>query len=429
MGIIKKVLYLFFGIYLGLAAIGGILVFFQETELFFRILFLTLTVLLLVSSYILIKRAIKPICRSKNNLMQKDEPIRYEYRDPETQIWEGEYEKQKVEIIDRLSQKEETLQIMEETPMEDATTVEEADRLARERSDRLYEERSRRIRSFDPHHINTSKISHAPLNSLERLFLKQMNGQPVKFPHVYAYWTYEYGVNFSDMMERLIGNGYLKIGGARESLEKIKMDKLKDLLRKKNLPLGRKKADVVDRIIENFSEDEIRSILPDDFQEFYVLTEDGTEEVKDIEKSGTKNIEYEDACISRIKNGDIDGAYREVCKNEISKIIPRGVGVDWEKELERGLSPNDRMIYQYFLECDLFKIMPNIPQNAEPYFNEIKYSVILSIMLGLSFQNSEMLLDRLTKGGIVGRAERIKIMEYLTFWIMEARDSLLKSQR
>lgn len=98
MGIIKKVLYLFFGIYLGLAAIGGILVFFQETELFFRILFLALTVLLLISSYILIKRAIKPICRSKNNLMQKDEPIRYKYRVPETKIWERKYKEQKVKI-------------------------------------------------------------------------------------------------------------------------------------------------------------------------------------------------------------------------------------------------------------------------------------------------------------------------------------------
>lgn len=110
--------------------------------------------------------------------------------------------------------------------------------------------------------------------------------------------------NYKEIIKRLLKDNYLRISDTKESIAYLTIPDLKEILRIKKLKLTGRKSELLDRIFENFSDDELETYVKD---RRYILTELGAEELKnhppdgyyDVPKVDTetliKNIIQEDA--------------------------------------------------------------------------------------------------------------------------------------
>lgn len=110
--------------------------------------------------------------------------------------------------------------------------------------------------------------------------------------------------NYKEIISKLLNENYLRISDTKESIAYLTIPDLKEILRVKKLKLSGRKSELLDRIFENFSNDELKGYVKD---RRYILTELGTEELKnnppegyyDVPKVDTetliKNIIQEDA--------------------------------------------------------------------------------------------------------------------------------------
>lgn len=110
--------------------------------------------------------------------------------------------------------------------------------------------------------------------------------------------------NYKEIVSKLLNENYLRISDTKESIAYLTIPDLKEILRVKKLKLSGRKSELLDRIFENFSNDELKGYVKD---RRYILTELGTEELKnnppegyyDVPKVDTetliKNIIQEDA--------------------------------------------------------------------------------------------------------------------------------------
>lgn len=110
--------------------------------------------------------------------------------------------------------------------------------------------------------------------------------------------------NYKEIVSKLLNEHYLRISDTKESIAYLTIPDLKEILRVKKLKLSGRKSELLDRIFENFSNDELKGYVKD---RRYILTELGTEELKnnppegyyDVPKVDTetliKNIIQEDA--------------------------------------------------------------------------------------------------------------------------------------
>ena len=156
-------------------------------------------------------------------------------------------------------------------------------------------------------------------------------------------------------MSKLLGNGYLTISSAADNLEYLTLPELKDILRKNSLPVSGKKGDLIQRIIQNIPKDVLSAHLGN-HNAHYTLTEKGQSVVSNIHNSITKDIEFEDACLSAIREMDFNKAFQLVCKFEIEKTFARGIGVDWKKRLQNGLSQQEKdFIHAFWMETTEWK--------------------------------------------------------------------------
>ena len=95
------------------------------------------------------------------------------------------------------------------------------------------------------------------------------NAAAYSAPRVFAD---EYHMNTADEIECLISSGYMRIGTVVESVPFYDMTTLRTLAKAKGLKAGGKKADLIQRILENYSPVELNgSSSP----RYYVLTETG----------------------------------------------------------------------------------------------------------------------------------------------------------
>lgn len=118
------------------------------------------------------------------------------------------------------------------------------------------------------------------------------------------YFVYRYNVNPIKLSRRLVKENYLSLGindtNKYEFISSLKNEKLKAILKNKNLKCGGKKNILVDRIIENYTLDELLNLFPY-ANELYYLTDKGlrliTENQDLIKLHQTYSnymIEYED---------------------------------------------------------------------------------------------------------------------------------------
>jgi len=70
-------------------------------------------------------------------------------------------------------------------------------------------------------------------------------------------------------------------------------------------------------------------------------------------KSLTDSLKFEDDCIALIFCGKIEEAYKMVCNYEMGKEFPRGLGVDWNGEYDRGVDIDEaKEIIKYLRSPD-----------------------------------------------------------------------------
>lgn len=264
--------------------------------------------------------------------------------------------------------------------------LKEIDLAARKHSDKMFSLHQSEIHKFNPEDIDLSVVDNKPLTSVDRYFLKYLNKLSVENPNIAGYWTYEYNIDYKKTITKFMMNGYLEI--STYSIGSCTVAELKEILKDNELTVSGKKSDLINRIIDNNIDlsKYLNAVKPT-----YILTEKGINETKDLLPSATKNTDLEDECLQLISQQDFNSAYKSICKFEASKNLPRGIGIDWNKELEKGLSENKVERYNRFFNSNV------IPNELQEYEIEIKSSIILGIMLGVNVQGIYLMFYRVTK--------------------------------
>lgn len=144
------------------------------------------------------------------------------------------------------------------------------------------------------------------ITSTDIFFLKYIDGRLLENPAIAQFWYYDYNLDYSDEIKKLIANGLLTIQNV--NLEKLKVDELKDILRNFSLPLSGKKQDLQKRIYDNVSSDDL-SIFLGHQKHYFCATEEGKLLIKFNHESATKNLELENSCIDLILQNNFETAY------------------------------------------------------------------------------------------------------------------------
>ncbi|MCY8436307.1 SAP domain-containing protein [Bacillus haynesii] len=94
----------------------------------------------------------------------------------------------------------------------------------------------------------------------ELVLINWIEGKTInaKYPR---YFETTYGIEAKQSLEKLQNEGYIKEASPIESLTALKLPELKGILKTKELKLSGKKADLISRIGENYSSDEIESFI------------------------------------------------------------------------------------------------------------------------------------------------------------------------
>lgn len=154
------------------------------------------------------------------------------------------------------------------------------------------------------------------------------------------YFVYRYNVNPIKLSRRLVKENYLSLGindtNKYEFISSLKNEKLKAILKNKNLKCGGKKNILVDRIIENYTLDELLNLFPY-ANELYYLTDKGlrliTENQDLIKLHQTYSnymIEYEDYIKAKhsINSNNFEETCLEIFKmREQNHIINKNWGL------------------------------------------------------------------------------------------------------
>lgn len=245
-----------------------------------------------------------------------------------------------------------------------------------------------KIKKMNPDEIDLSNFKERKLTSIELNFLKYLNNVNVNEPNIASYWTYEYNIDYAEVLKQFLGQGLIEINDKKE-LENLKVEELRNILSTKGFPKSGRKADLIKRIQENFTYEELEPYIKDR-NIYYKLTSKGKKILKNIIPSATKNIELEDKCYSLIIASKFNEAYKEIAKYESQKIISRGLGIDWENELKNGLSRLNLINY-----TDHLNLEQDLPLSLKKYQKQLNACVILGNMLGVSYDKILKLFQRI----------------------------------
>ena len=96
-----------------------------------------------------------------------------------------------------------------------------------------------------------------------------------------GFWWYRYGINdVQSILNSLAERGYIQRGSIADAVNNEKVQAIKDELNKRNLSVSGKKADLVDRLVKNVSEEDLSQIFS---RRPYALTNSGVNIIKKYE--------------------------------------------------------------------------------------------------------------------------------------------------
>lgn len=154
--------------------------------------------------------------------------------------------------------------------------------------------------------INFPTNRSSNIFSTDIFFLKYINGRSVENANIAQYWYYEYGLNYANELKKLYSSDILRISNV--NISKLKVADLKNILRHFNLPLSGKKADLMNRILDNISSEDLSSFLGDSIH-YFCATNKGISLIESLNDSATFNLELENEAISLILDYDYENAF------------------------------------------------------------------------------------------------------------------------
>lgn len=93
------------------------------------------------------------------------------------------------------------------------------------------------------------------------------------------FWWTEYGIqDVNDVLKSLEKRGFLKMGSLKESVGKLSIFRIREILRNHGQPVSGRKADLVKRVAETVSEN---GLVAAGVEQKYMLTELGEQELND----------------------------------------------------------------------------------------------------------------------------------------------------
>lgn len=109
--------------------------------------------------------------------------------------------------------------------------------------------------------------------------------------HVVDYFEYRYGIDHKRSIAKLIDESYISVSSAMDTLDLISVSELKRILKTKKVPVSGKRLDIVSRVLENFSEEELANSYS---LRKYILCDKGKKALAKhediIKKHGPKNL-------------------------------------------------------------------------------------------------------------------------------------------
>lgn len=144
------------------------------------------------------------------------------------------------------------------------------------------------------------------INSTDVFFFKYIDGRTLEKPDIAQYWYYDYNLNYSDEIKKLISNELLVLKNV--NIQKLKVDELKAILRHFSLPLSGRKLDLQNRIYDNIPYSDLSQYFGHE-KHYFCSTEKGKQLINSFFDSATKNLELENKCIDLILQHDFRGAH------------------------------------------------------------------------------------------------------------------------
>lgn len=222
---------------------------------------------------------------------------------------------------------------------------------------------------------------NVPMFSTDIFFLKYLDGRVLEHPNIAQYWYYEYDINYSDEIKKLISAGLLTI--SQINLKRFKVDDLKNILRHFELPLSGKKADLQKRILENISLEELSSFLGDSTH-YFCATDTGSELIKTVHDSATFNLELENEALSLILDYDYEDAFNLIWNYK--KQTPA------EKNTHYNYNPAmDELYDSIMIPCDFFYTLKKDRDIEE----NLRAAIVFCRMYGLGQDKVRKLIMRI----------------------------------
>ena len=174
--------------------------------------------------------------------------------------------------------------------------------------------------------------------------LRKLNKCPVNNTPLTGIITRE--VNIPEFITAAEQMRLIFVVSGNDVLKYLKNDALKQILKHYGLAISGNKDKLVERIMNNVSESDLRNW--DEYSEIYILTNTGqnliNESYKKIREEENKFFKQ---VIDLIMGKEFDTAYRLACKKNAEKPVPPGINCDWKGWYERGIT--NRMLQESVL--------------------------------------------------------------------------------
>lgn len=188
--------------------------------------------------------------------------------------------------------------------------------------------------------------------------LRKLRNRPVNVPFS---GKISIEVNYDEFTSLVQKLGLVTLTGYKKGLEAKKNEELKQILRTYGFPVSGKKEDLIKRIIENINETDVRN--SGYYSDVYMLTAEGENLIANsYAKLESENLNFFKTAVDLILQGQLDDAFRIICKKKAEEPYPTttGFGLEnnnteypslgnnslWTKWYYEGLNGKTRTIYR-----------------------------------------------------------------------------------
>lgn len=229
-----------------------------------------------------------------------------------------------------------------------------------------------------------ASITHEPseITSTDIFFLKYIDGRTLEAPNIAQYWYYEYNLNYSTEIKKLISNDLLVLENV--NIQKLKVDELKDILRHFSLPLSGKKLDLQNRIYDNISYSDLSQYFGHK-KHYFSPTENGKQLINSIFDSATKNLELENECIDLILQYNFRSAYDLI--QHFKHTTPA-----WRQSSSWNYNSNMEQTYDNIMRSHRFYYTLEKDRDLE---SRLRASVVFCHMYGSGQDNMRKIIKRI----------------------------------